>query len=254
MTKRSMAVMLVLCGTLAPSAAFAQYSWGRGSEPKTGVCFYKDPDFRGDYFCARDGESDQSMPSGMNDKISSIRIFGNAAVIVFQDSRFEGRSSRFDFDVPDLHREGWNDLISSFRISGGWGHKHGHGNGNGYGNGNGGGYRGDPDVVIRRAYQDVLDREPDAQGMRVYRSHIIGDGWNEAQVREALRSSPEYRQQNTMTYPKAREIVRQAYLNVLRREPDSGATSYVNNVLHKRWTQQDVERELRKSPEYRNRR
>ncbi len=61
----------------------------------------------------------------MNDKISSIRIFGNASVTVFQDSRFEGRSSRFDYDVPDLKREGWNDLISSFRVAGGWGHNHG---------------------------------------------------------------------------------------------------------------------------------
>jgi hypothetical protein len=72
-------------------------------------------------------------------------------------------------------------------------------------------------------------------------------------VRDALRSSPEYRQQNMMTYPKAQEIVRQAYLNVLRREPDSGASGYVNKVYRDRWTQQDVERELRKSPEYRKR-
>ena len=40
-------------------------------------------------------------------------------------------------------------------------------------------------------------------------------------MRDALRSSPGDRQQSMMTYPKAQEIVRQAYLNVLRREPDS---------------------------------
>ncbi len=47
--------------------------------------------------------------------------------------------------------------------------------------------------------------------------------------------------------------MRQAYQNVLHREPDSGASGYVNNVMNKRWTQADVESELRKSPEYRKR-
>ncbi|MEQ1761269.1 MAG: hypothetical protein ABL986_23415 [Vicinamibacterales bacterium] len=54
------------------------------------------------------------------------------------------------------------------------------------------------------------------------RSRIIDDGWTEQQVREALRTSPEYRERNTMTSAKA-------------------------------WTQQDVERELRRSDQFRNR-
>ena len=89
--------------------------------------------------------------------------------------------------------------------------------------------------------------------MRMYRSRIIDDGWSEAQVRDALRSSPEYREKSTMTFAKAQEIVRRAYLSVLKREPDAqGSQGYVNKVLRDRWSQQDVERELRKSPEYRN--
>ena len=258
MINRTVAAVLVAGAVLAvASPALAQsWQWGRASEPTRGVCFYKDPDFRGDYFCAREGDSEPSMPKGTNDKISSIRIFGNVSLSVYQDARFEGRSSRFDYDVPDLHREGWNDLISSFRVGGGQGHQHGHGNGYGNGNGNGngnGGNRADADAIVRRAYQDVLNREPDNAGMRTYRSHIIDDGWSEAQIREALRKSPEFREANTMTYPKAQAIVRQAYLSVLRREPDSGANTYVENVMRKHWTQRDVEQELRKSPEYRNR-
>src|SRR5262245_35986336 len=223
MMKHVLMAILAVSGALAPSMASAQWKWGRDSEPESGVCFYKDPEFRGDYFCARDGESEKSMPSGMNDKISSIRMFGHASVTVYQDSKFEGRSSRFDFDVPDLHREGWNDLISSFRVGGGWGHDHGHGGG-GY---HGDGYHGDADAIVRRAYEDVLNREPDAEGMRIYRSHIIDDGWSEQQVRQSLRESQEYRTDHTMTLGKAQEIVRQAYLNVLHREPDSGAGGYV---------------------------
>ena len=41
---------------------------------------------------------------------------------------------------------------------------------------------------------------------------------------------------------------------VAGRDHDSGASGYVNKVYRDRWTQQDVERELRKSPEYKARR
>ena len=58
-----------------------------------------------------------------------------------------------------------------------------------------------------------------------------------------------------MTYRKAQQIVHQAYLNILGREPDAaGSRGYVQRVMKDKWTQQDVERELRKSPEYRQRR
>ena len=109
----------------------------------------------------------------------------------------------------------------------------------------------DADRIVRRAYQDILDREPDEAGLRQYRSRIIDDGWSEAQVRDALRKSPEYRQKSRMTRQTAQDIVRRAYLSVLRREPDAGSRGYVDHVLRDKWTQSDVERELRKSPEYR---
>jgi hypothetical protein len=57
-----------------------------------------------------------------------------------------------------------------------------------------------------------------------------------------------------MTPAKAQEIVRKAYLSVLKREPDSGSAGFVEKVLREGWMQPDVERELRKSDEYRNKR
>lgn len=226
------------------SPALAQ-RWGQGTFPREGVCFYKDPNFRGDYFCARSGENSSSVPDGMNDKVSSIRVFGGAEVVVFKDIRFAGRSSRFAGDVRNLKDAGWNDLISSYQVRRaagyGWG-----------GRPPSGRPAEDPDRIVRRAYQDILNRDPDPLGMRTYRSHIIDDGWTEAQVRDALRNSTEYRERSTMTYAKAQDIVRRAYHAVLRREPDSGSQGYVDKVMRDRWTQQDVERELRKSPEYRN--
>jgi hypothetical protein len=40
----------------------------------------------------------------------------------------------------------------------------------------------------------------------------------------------------------------------LKREPDAGADGYIRNVLQNNWSQEDVERELRKSDEFKNRR
>jgi len=239
-------LLTCLASFIWASPALAQ-RWGREALPREGVCYYKDPNFNGDYFCIRAGESFASMPSGMNDKISSIRVIGRAEAIVFKDIRFSGRSSRFDRDIRNLRSEGWDDLISSIRVEplsrGAFG-------------GPGGGVRRaeDADRIVRRAYQDILGREPDPAGLRTYRSHIIDDGWSEGQVRDELRNSPEFREKNTMTPAKAQEIVRRAYLAVLKREPDpQGSRGWVDRVLRDHWSQQDVERELRNSPEYRRR-
>jgi hypothetical protein len=56
-----------------------------------------------------------------------------------------------------------------------------------------------------------------------------------------------------MTRVKAEEIVRQAYLSVLNREPDAASRGYVDAVFRKKMTREELERELRNSPEYRNR-
>ena len=220
--------------------------FGRGLIPAAGACFYQDPDFQGDYFCVRAGDVVEALPRDMNDKISSIRTFGRVEVRVFQDSRFEGRAARFD-DVRNLRQEGWNDRISSIRVEG---------YGGGFGrrddrDGDRGpsAYRGDQaDRIVRRAYEDILHRQPDEAGLRLYRSRIIDDGWSEQQVREALRTSPESR---IVTRERASEMVRRAYLSVLNREPDAGAQGYVNRVMRDGWTEEDVARELRRSPEFR---
>lgn len=238
---------------IAGAAAADAQTWGRRPTPRDGACFYQTADYQDDYFCIGAGEDLATLPPGVADNISSIRIFGRAEVTVFGDPRFRGRSEVYTANVKNLRRDDFNNQISSIRVrgrgfdggngGGGWG---GIGSGSGYGN-NG------ADAIVRRAYADVLNREPDNDGLRLYRSRIIDDGWSEQQVRDALRRSPEYREQNTMTRPKAEEIVRRAYLNVLKREPDPGSRNYVEKVLRDKWSQFDVERELRKSAEYRQR-
>lgn len=248
---RSTVVVAGVVLLASASSAMAQ-RWGRERTPRDGACFYENPDFRGDYFCVRSGDDLRSMPSGMNDRISSIQIFGRAEVEVYKDGNFRGRSARFDGDVRDLRLDIWNDRISSIQVRSGRG-----GGGGIFGGGRDRDDRRrgeDPERIVRRAYRDILDREPDYNGLRLYVRHIEEDDWSEAQVRSALRDSSEYRQQNQMTREKAEDIVRAAYRNVLGRDPDAGASGYVNRVMREKWTQQDVERELRKSPEYRGRR
>ena len=110
------------------------------------------------------------------------------------DTRFRGDSGRFRGDIRDLRGEGWNDRISSMRVDLG-GREDGGRFGDLQDERRGRDRRGaeDADRIVRRAYQDVLGRDPDAAGLQQYRSRIIDDGWNEQQVRDSIRTSPEFR-------------------------------------------------------------
>jgi hypothetical protein len=116
--------LAVVLGATGRSTATAQIRWGNPDDPREGVCFYENADFRGRSFCLDVRESISEIPRGLNDEISSIRLFGRTEVVVFKDVRFRGPSARFATNVRDLQREGWNDIISSIRVSRGsrsWG-------------------------------------------------------------------------------------------------------------------------------------
>jgi hypothetical protein len=109
------------------------------------------------------------------------------------------------------------------------------------------------DRIIRRAYQDILGREPDPAGLQTYRRNILQEGWDEHDVRQALIRSPERRQKRTSaSSEQASDMVRNAYRSVLGREPDPGGMShYTAKVLVEHWTEEDVVQALRDSDEYR---
>ncbi|HEU0093107.1 MAG TPA: hypothetical protein VFS78_13395 [Vicinamibacteria bacterium] len=109
-----------------------------------------------------------------------------------------------------------------------------------------------PEAIVRRAYQDILGRDPDPEGMRTYRSNIIDKGWSEQDVREALRNSPEYASGGART-ASADRIIRRAYQDILGREPDpSGLETYRRNIIERGWDEQDVRAALRHSQERRD--
>ena len=109
------------------------------------------------------------------------------------------------------------------------------------------------DRIIRRAYLDILGREPDAAGLDSYRRNILEEGWDEYDVRRALIRSPERRQQRVAVSAQAAEdMVRRAYRSVLNREPDAdGMTHYTSKVLYEGWNEDDLVHALRDSDEYR---
>src|SRR4029079_3495301 len=72
--------------------------WSRNqARPREGACFYQDPEFRGEYFCAPRGATYTTLPPGFNDRIASIRVIG-AEVKIFQDRDFAGRSTEIRSD------------------------------------------------------------------------------------------------------------------------------------------------------------
>jgi hypothetical protein len=59
---------------------------------------------------------------------------------------------------------------------------------------------------------------------------------------------------HTGNWSGAERIVRQAYLDILGREPDrSGLRQYTDAIVNRGWSEGEVRRSLRESPEYRER-
>jgi hypothetical protein len=149
------------------------------------------------------------VPPGTNDRISSIRIFGDAEVTVYGDANFEGRSRTFGSSVADLRQSGLNDRISSFRTD----HR-GVGTSGSWSDGRWGddrstdgrwpendgrryeGRRGyqSAESMVRRAYHSVLNREPDPTGLRFWTTSVIDNNTSEQELINQFKQTDEYRQ------------------------------------------------------------
>lgn len=95
---------------------------GQSNRPRSGVCFYKNVNFTGDYFCRDRGSNIPQVP--LDDEITSIQIIGRATVTIYKDPGFSGPQATTDQSIPDLHRWrmpnnpnlNWDNRISSARI------------------------------------------------------------------------------------------------------------------------------------------
>jgi hypothetical protein len=99
--------------------------------------------------------------------------------------------------------------------------------------------------VITAAYEDILGRKPDPQGLSDFRINMVEKGWDEADVRRKLRDSREFKEKD------AKAIVTAAYQDLLGRNPDKeGMKQFVNHIIDDKWDEKDVRKMIRRSDEY----
>lgn len=102
------------------------------------------------------------------------------------------------------------------------------------------------DTAIHRAFREVLGRNADPQGLRLYRERIIHQGWTEEQVIRQLQRSDEARAVD------ANAAITRAYREVLGRDPDPQGLNHYRSKWREGWTQGQIRDDLRRSHEGRN--
>ena len=114
----------LLLVAVTPTGAHAQF--GRNGGPQGDrVCVYQNNNFQGWQECYRPGDEVGDLHSRDNN-ISSIRVYGNAIVSIYDDKNFRGDSRQITSEIRDLAqfsaggfagRAHWNDRIGSFRVT-----------------------------------------------------------------------------------------------------------------------------------------
>jgi len=80
---------------------------------------------------------------------------------------------------------------------------------------------------------------------------ILNAGLGGAVFAQGTYYPAQSRRYATTSQRQAQQIVRQAYRDILRREPDaSGLAQYTRSMLYDNWTEADVRRSLQSSQEY----
>jgi hypothetical protein len=99
------------------------YAQGRRGNRRDAVCVYQNNYFQGWEECYAPGQEIPDLFT-RNSQISSIRVFGDAEVYIYDDKNFRGTASHFTADVNDLGQVRWggfagtwNDRIKSFRVA-----------------------------------------------------------------------------------------------------------------------------------------
>ena len=110
----TLSLVLAACGTTAdPTAELST----QAAELPGGAtaCFYEHIDYQGRSLCT--DAANAWIGSSWNDLFSSVKVTEGAAVEIFEHRDFGGRSLAFSADVANLVPKGFNDTLSSFKIS-----------------------------------------------------------------------------------------------------------------------------------------
>ena len=214
---------------------------GRGEMRGPRVELYADANYRGSRLVLAPGDrvtnlADVGFEDGneANDRISSIRVFDGAALVVYYDADFRGASLTVNESIPNLAfrnegvgRRSWNDVISSIAVT----DRRALTN---------------ADEVVTRRYRELLGRDPDPASLAHYAGAMRSRGFTESELQNEIRRSREFREQE------ADAAVRRAYREILRRDPDpEGLATYVRLMVEQAWSESRVRDVLRNSGEYR---
>jgi hypothetical protein len=275
---------LVFACAVAGGVAFAQPQTTQTLSPDR-VTFYTEPNFKGEALTVEAGASVETLdrltrPSTQRPwtyAISSVRVEGAARATVFTGPGYSGERLEIAGDVADLYSvrrtsepgATWDRAIASVTVTGP--------------------QRAvvtapppvprypeqsttvyvvptpatppppPPPVIVRevrprmdrrtaeqivhRAFREVLNRPADPEGLRTYRDRVMNEGWSERQVIAQLQRSSEARGVN------ADEAIRQAYREVLGREPDASGLASYRAKWRDGWTQGQIRDDLRRSQE-----
>jgi hypothetical protein len=76
-----------------------EHRWGMEGD---GVCFYREPGYRGRAFCVAAGEEVRRLPDPLIERFASVKFFGRVrGVDVFGEEEFGGQRARIEHDQPD---------------------------------------------------------------------------------------------------------------------------------------------------------
>lgn len=231
-----------------------------GREPR--AILYRDPNFRGDSLEVFPGDNFDNLARvafeggrNANDAISSIRIVGGVRLSVFTAAGYAQEAFEITEDIADLARlpcgvngrSTWDNAISSLRVA-----RAGRGSDGGWGRPPLGPRPPprpieEPEVIIRRLVQEVLERDATEGDIRAYRRRIIDEGWTADMIRADLQRSREYR------LKAADVIIRRAYQDLLNRDPDpEGLEHFRAQIIDHGLTERRLRDAIRASDEYRN--
>ena len=192
----------------------------------------------------------------VQDRISSVRVFGPLKVELYSDSDFRGEKLEVDSEIARLNRvprrrgSTWDNCVSSVRISGGHPGRDERDRDDDRGRGRHPGRRSvaDAERLVTRAYRELLQREPNAAELRHHRDAITDQDWDRAEVYDDIRASREYRSLE------AERIIERTYRDLLGRAPDpSGRAKWRRKLMDDDWSEGRLRDEIRRSDEYRRR-
>src|SRR5262245_1986438 len=115
MNKYFCLIILSSCLVLLAVAGFAAAE-DRGDR----VCIYKNENFHGHEQCYRPGEEVSDLKHA---EIRSIRVYGHARAMLYEDSDFRGHMMEFNSNIPDVERvpltgsKEFHDRIGSLRVT-----------------------------------------------------------------------------------------------------------------------------------------